>query len=389
MKALELFAGAGGLLLGAESAGFDHVAVVEWNDSACRTLRHNLGGKRVVQTDVRLVNYREMASDLDLVAGGPPCQPFSIGGKHKGHQDHRDMFPEAVRAVSETWPKAFLFENVRGLMRKAFAPYLGYIALQLTYPSMAARSDEDWVRHLQRLQNHHTRTEGKRPEYKVMPPHVLNAVDYGVPQNRQRVFFVGFRSDLDVDWAFPRPTHSEGSLYRAKWVTGHYWEARGISPTEARPARAPAGVPASAHAASLFDDDLLPWVTLRDAIGDLPDPGLPSAEAIPNHRLQPGARPYRGHSGSPLDQPSKTLKAGDHGVPGGENMIAFPDGSFRYLTVREAARVQTFPDSYVFQGCWTEAMRQIGNAVPVTLAATMAASVRKALEKRQPKAKVS
>jgi DNA (cytosine-5)-methyltransferase 1 len=94
-----------------------------------------------------------------------------------------------------------------------------------------------------------------------------------------------------------------------------------------------------------------------------------------NHRLQLGARPYKGHTGSPIDFPSKTLKAGDHGVPGGENAIRFPDGTMRYLTVREAARVQTFPDQWELRGVWSEAMRQLGNAVPVQLAAVVAKSV--------------
>jgi DNA (cytosine-5)-methyltransferase 1 len=96
---------------------------------------------------------------------------------------------------------------------------------------------------------------------------------------------------------------------------------------------------------------------------------------IPNHEFRDGARPYPGHTGSPLDEPSKALKAGAHGVPGGENMIAFPDGSFRYYTAREAARIQTFPDDYVFAGAWTESMRQIGNAVPVLLAETVGQSI--------------
>ena len=81
------------------------------------------------------------------------------------------------------------------------------------------------------------------------------------------------------------------------------------------------------------------------------------------------------HAGSELDEPSKALKAGVHGVPGGENMIAFPDGSVRYFTVREAARIQTFPDQFLFHGTWTETMRQLGNAVPVKLAAVVGASV--------------
>ena len=114
--------------------------------------------------------------------------------------------------------------------------------------------------------------------------------------------------------------------------------------------------------------------TVRDALVGLPDP-RDKRQTVPNHEFRDGARPYPGHTGSPLDEPSKALKAGDHGVPGGENMIALPDGTCRYFTVRESARVQTFPDDYLFSGSWTEAMRQIGNAVPVSLAAAVGESV--------------
>ena len=92
----------------------------------------------------------------------------------------------------------------------------------------------------------------------------------------------------------------------------------------------------------------------------------------PEHYYHGGARSYAGHTGSEIDQPSKALKAGDHGVPGGENMIRFPDGSIRYFTILEAKRVQTFPDNYPILGSWTEAMRQLGNAVPVQLGQTVA-----------------
>jgi hypothetical protein len=91
-----------------------------------------------------------------VISGAPPCQPFSLGGKHGGRGDARDMFPEAVRSVREIGPKAFVFENVKGLLRQNFASYLEYIVLQLTYPSMTRDMDEPWESHLARLERHHT-----------------------------------------------------------------------------------------------------------------------------------------------------------------------------------------------------------------------------------------
>jgi DNA (cytosine-5)-methyltransferase 1 len=130
--------------------------------------------------------------------------------------------------------------------------------------------------------------------------------------------------------------------------------------------------------ARLRDDNIFtrfPWRTVRDAIEDLPDPEKHPRNGIANHIFNAGARSYPGHTGSPLDEPAKTLKAGDHGVPGGENMLLRPNGSVRYFTAREAARLQTFPDDYIFCGSWTETMRQLGNAVPVRLAEVIAGSV--------------
>jgi DNA (cytosine-5)-methyltransferase 1 len=123
------------------------------------------------------------------------------------------------------------------------------------------------------------------------------------------------------------------------------------------------------------------WRTVRDAIGDLPEPAK-IHEKIANHRFQPGARVYVGHTGSPLDEPAKALKAGDHGVPGGENMLAYPDGTVRYFTVREAARLQGFADEFVFPSTvsWTESMRQLGNAVPTQLASAFGMAIARALK---------
>lgn len=110
----------------------------------------------------------------------------------------------------------------------------------------------------------------------------------------------------------------------------------------------------------------MPWATVRDAIGDLPNPA--KSERLSGHWQHPGARAYRNHSGSCMDEPAKALKAGDHGVPGGENMVVNRWGNVRYFTVREMARLQGFPDDYVVSGSWKAATRQLGNAVPITMA---------------------
>ena len=134
----------------------------------------------------------------------------------------------------------------------------------------------------------------------------------------------------------------------------------------------------AANSSPMLDDGASlgrPWRTVRDAISDLPNPTVKEHQQHLNHILQPGARSYPGHTGSHVDAPAKALKAGVHGVPGGENMLRQPDGSIRYFTVREAARLQTFPDRYRLHGPWGEAMRQLGNAVPVMLAQVVASSV--------------
>lgn len=384
MRSVELFAGAGGLAIGMSNAGFQHAAVVEWDHDARETFRENQRHHMrsveewpLFEGDVREFDYGTL-SDVMVVSGGPPCQPFSLGGKHRAYMDERDMFPEAVRAVRELQPKAFIFENVKGLMRETFSDYFEYILLQLTHPRFTRRKGESWKEHRARLEKHHT-SRDIRSEYNVVF-RVLNAANYGVPQRRERVFMVGFRSDLAIEWSFPEACCSENALLRAQWVTGEYWErhklAKRLRPE--MPERQAARIE-RLRGDTLFDFGKLPWQTVRDAISDLPDPEEHPSNGIPNHVFNPGARSYPGHTGSPLDEPAKTLKAGDHGVPGGENMLARIDGSIRYFTVREAARLQTFPDDYTFHGAWTEAMRQLGNAVPVRLAEVVAGSVAQTL----------
>jgi DNA (cytosine-5)-methyltransferase 1 len=385
MRSVELFAGAGGMAIGMANAGFHHAAVIEWDHDACETFRenqrrhnHSVDEWPLHEGDVRDFDYGKLAGEeVMVVSGGPPCQPFSLGGKHRGYQDERDMFPQAVRAVRELRPKAFVFENVKGLMRQSFATYFEYVHLQLTHPGLIRRRSETWSKHHARLEQHHT-SRRARSEYNVVY-RLLNAANYGVPQRRERVFLVGFRSDLGIEWSFPEESHSEDALLRSKWISGEYWERHRVARKQrARLLERQKGrVERLRH--RLLGNGKAPWLTVRDAISDLPDPEKASTSGIANHNFNPGARAYPGHTGSPLDEPAKTLKAGDHGVPGGENMLARADGSVRYFTVREAARLQTFPDDYMFRGSWTESMRQLGNAVPVLLAETVARSVAQAL----------
>lgn len=380
MRSVELFAGAGGLAMGCELAGFEHLAVVEWDKWACDTVRENqrrgfplLQSWNLYEGDVRAFDWDSIPEGIELLAGGPPCQPFSIGGKHKAHADSRDMFPATVDVIRRLKPKAFIIENVKGLTRSSFANYFNYIQLQLEFPEIPPVGDEDWSEHLKRLQEEKTsgKSKGSGLTYNVVPT-LVNAANYGVPQKRERVFLVGFRDDLGVEWSFPEPTHSYDALLHDQWVTGDYWRRHGL-PTPPLPNNL-AGRVAKLRQ-EMFPLPTLPWRTVRDAIVDLPDPESADAAWIPNHIFQPGARQYPGHTGSPLDLPAKTLKAGDHGVPGGENMMVRDDGSVRYFTVRESARIQTFPDGFRFHGSWTETMRQLGNAVPVLLAQRVASSV--------------
>lgn len=388
MKSIELFAGAGGLAIGTARAGFEHEAVIEWDRNACDTLRlnasagHGHGGDwSVFQGDVRAYDFAQHHGTVDFVSGGPPCQPFSMGGKHRGMADERNMFPQAVRAIREIQPKAFIFENVKGLLRKNFANYYNYIIHQLRYPDVAVKGDEEWTDHLARLEKLATGGRHRGLRYNVVF-RLLNAADYGVPQHRWRVLIVGVRSDLGIEFAFPDRTHEEDALLHDQWVTGEYWERHRVAKKD-RPQLPDALRRRVEKINALWGVPLLkPWRTVRDAISDLPRIAVGSSSTkIANHFLNPGARSYAGHTGSPMDAPAKALKAGDHGVPGGENTLQLPDGSVRYFSVRECARIQTFPDEWTFAGSWTESMRQLGNAVPVELASVVAIELKKTIDR--------
>ena len=335
MRTIELFAGCGGLAKGMELAGLKHEGFFEFNHQACESLRVNFNPNIVYEGDVRKIDFRTFEG-VDVVSGGPPCQPFSLGGLAKAYDDTRDMFPQAARVISEVKPRAFVFENVKGLLREKFSEYFNYIILRLTYPECQLKDGEEWNNHHSRLND----ISDGRVKYKGLRYNVsyklLNAVDYGVPQVRERVFIVGFRSDLSIDWS---------------------WPERICKSAEDR-------------------------VTIKEALAGIPDPKSKS-NRYADHIFIGGAREYPGHTGSDINKPSKTVKAGAHGVPGGENMLKFPDGSIRYMTVCEAKLIQSFPVDFKVTGTWGEALRQIGNAVPVKLAKAVGDRIVEVLKKEE------
>lgn len=368
MKSLELFSGMGGLAEGLSLSGFQHEKFVEFNKHACESLRSNFHTDLVFEGDIRDFDLHSL-DEIDIVAGGPPCQPFSLGGKHKAYDDTRDMFPFAINAIKELQPKAFIFENVKGLLRSSFSEYFEYILLRLSFPDNAKRHDHNWRDHLAEL-----RTSSPSGLYYDVSYKLLNAANYGVPQTRERVFIVGVRADLNVTWKFPDETHSKKQLIFDQRKGGTYWERHGILADKNYLDRFDFD---EYRQFPLFSNCLSPWVTVRDALSHLPKPL--SNHGISDHIFKDGARSYPGHTGSYYDLPAKTLKAGVHGVPGGENMVRYANGEIRYFTVHEAKLLQTFPSEFIIKGAWGEAMRQIGNAVPVTLANVLGAQLKKTL----------
>jgi DNA (cytosine-5)-methyltransferase 1 len=271
-----------------------------------------------------------------------------------------------------------ILENVKGLTRSSFSEYFDLIVLRLRYPDVAPLDGELWPDHLARLRKVENAGDYDGLEYEVQS-RLVNAADFGVPQQRHRVFFVGLRKDLGVNWLWPEPTHSEDALLASQWISGEYWDEHMVAIKDRPPVPGRKRGRIEKIASGFVQPQGERWRTVRDVLKGMPQPQPNGVAGWHNHVFQDGARSYPGHTGSEIDLPAKTLKAGGHGVPGGENMLRRNDGSIRYFSIRESARLQTFPDDYQLNGSWGEAMRQIGNAVPVKLAETMARGVAQAL----------
>ena len=208
---IELCAGAGGQALGLERAGFQHVELIDTDHSACNTLRFNRPQWQVVEGDIR--NYcPKLPIEIDLLAGGVPCPPFSVAGKQLGSKDERDLFPEALRLVKELQPKAVMLENVRGLLDSRFDGYRTGIVKFLEKSGYTA----DWK--------------------------LINASDYGVSQLRPRVICVALRKEIAPFYSWPKasktvpPTVGEllyGLMAKNGWKGADQWKktACNIAPT--------------------------------------------------------------------------------------------------------------------------------------------------------------
>jgi DNA (cytosine-5)-methyltransferase 1 len=369
---LELCAGAGGLAVGLSRAGFTPASIVEIDKRACETLRTNGSqygsrgqGWPVEQGDITRMSFSDFLG-VDLLSAGAPCQPFSIGGRLRGTNDHRNLFPDVIRAIRESKPRAFMLENVRGLLFPRARPYFDYLLSHLANPSVEFADDDSWA-------DAHTflgLIPAEEAEYRVSW-RLLNAADYGLAQLRVRLVIVAFRSDVDAGtWDWPAPTHSKESLVSALHAD-EYWNEFGVG------ARIRRNVREALPTMSLDGADLAPWNTLRRLLATY---GPPTVEdAGDRHFFVPGAKLYRKHNGSSLDWTSKTVKAGVNGSPGGEHIVHLDDGTFRYLTVRECAALQGFPDDYWFPEQRRPAMRLIGNAVPVGVAEAVGKTIRAVL----------
>ena len=299
---LDLFAGCGGLSLGFEAAGFKTIGF-EMVNEAVATYNKNLRGDCYNQ--FLEVGYEyPMADNIDIVIGGPPCQPFSRFGNQMGIEDARDGFPVFIDAVRRLQPKVFLFENVANILGR-HKWYLDLI-----------------VKELQNL--------GYYVDYKI-----LNAVDYGVPQNRERLICVGHRSTF----SFP-----------AK---------------ELRKA------------------------TVAEAIGDtMLSPEPESKILTPRQDEYIAVYEKKSHCVNPRDlypnKPARTITCRNlAGATSDMQRVRLADGRRRRLTDREAARLQSFPDWFEFEGTETKRFNQIGNAVPPLLAYKIALQVKKAYYAKQ------
>lgn len=292
---LDLFAGCGGLSLGFESVGFKSIGI-EMDVDCCDTYNANLQGK----CHEKFITSRTEFPEADIVIGGPPCQPFSVIGKQLGNDDKRNGFPAFIKAVEKINPSIWMFENVRGMMYR-----------NKEYFELALKK-------LKKL--------GYQVEYQL-----LNAVEYGVPQNRERVIAVGYNGNFEYPKSLETKVTAGNALEEMAFEVPP--DSKFLTPSMDR------------YVASYEKKSKL--ITPRDL-----------------------------H----LDRPARTLTCRNlAGSTSDMHRIKLQDGRRRRLRVKEAARLQSFPDWFDFQGTETSKFYQIGNAVPPLFAKALGLQMKKYL----------
>ncbi|ASB47773.1 DNA (cytosine-5-)-methyltransferase [Alkalitalea saponilacus] len=326
---LELFAGAGGLAIGLEKAGLKCVALNEIDKWACETLRKNRPNWNVLEGDIREFNFSDYKNKVDVVTGGFPCQAFSYAGKKLGLNDARGtLFYEFARVVQEVKPAICIGENVRGLISHEKGKTLnGMISIL------------------------------NEIGYNVAPVQVMKAINYRVPQKRERLILVGVRKDIDIEFEYPKPHRKIYNLADAL-KKGELYEC---------------DVPKSKGANYPdYKKKVLDLVPQKGYWRDLP---------LDIQKDYMGGSFYLGGGKTGMarrigwDEPSLTLTCS----PAQKQTERCHPDETRPFTVREYARIQTFPDDWQFAGSLAQQYKQIGNAVPVNLAKEVGHSVVKLL----------
>ncbi len=328
-KTIELFAGAGGLALGLEQAGLDCILLNEIDRDACNTLRKNRPEWNIEEGDISNLDFRKYKGKVDVVTGGFPCQAFSYAGKKLGFEDARGtLFYEFARAVKESQPLIAVGENVRGLLSHE-----------------NGKTVEGMVSVLEEL------------GYEVVPPQVLKAIFYNVPQKRERLFLVALRKNSGLKFEYPIPNKNVLTLKDALKKGILYKKDVPKSPGQKYPKS---------------KEEIMKLVPPGGYWRDLP-------LEIQKTYMQKSFYLGGGKTGMARriswDEPSLTLTC----APAQKQTERCHPEETRPFTVREYARIQTFPDEWEFSGSMTSQYKQIGNAVPVNLAKAMGQMIVKTL----------
>tara|TARA_Y100000031_G_scaffold147500_1_gene182625 strand:+ start:33 stop:1109 length:1077 start_codon:yes stop_codon:yes gene_type:complete len=349
-KIASLFAGCGGLDLGFKKAGFDIVWANDFDKSVWETHKKNFKNTRLDTRSIIDIKSKEIPGNIHGIIGGPPCQSWSLAGAMRGVNDHRgQVFYEYIRMLKDKKPLFFLAENVPGLISKTHFPE--FIKLLSKFEKIGY--DVDWT--------------------------TLNAKDFGVAQERQRVFILGYKKSIGLKIEFPKPTH---------------------------------GIPDPLFSKSK-KFSLEPYVALKNLIGNMPK-AIPAKEKnkpnvngellMPNHEYMIGCFStifMSRNRKKEWDDVSYTIQAGGRHAPlypAASKMIKvekdlwkFDDKTkhpYRRLSIRECARIQSFPDNFIFYyDSIADGYKMVGNAVPVLLAKTIALKIKAGLKKATPQAK--